>query len=159
MRSSMILLVAMALAGCATYQPVAIVAPQMPAKPLVREAAPTHEVETRYDVRGYLDADDPAVRHGAHAVFRRTRVPARVEEQETIPRSEFSPVSYAPLPPSVELAAELAAQKDVTAELRAIKAAMASMETHAQTQYGMLVNQTAEAVKLRRQLEDERARA
>jgi hypothetical protein len=158
MRSTMILLVTVGLAGCATHRPVAIVAPPVPDRALVREAAPTREVKTRYEVRSYFDAGDPALRHEAHAVYRRTRVPVRVEALETIPRLEFAPVSFAPLPPSSELAAELAAQKEITTELRAIKTAMAAMEIQAQNQYGVLVSQTAEAVKLRRQLEDERAR-
>ena len=83
---------------------------------------------------------------------------ARVEALDTTPRSEFAPVSYAPLPPSAELAVELDAQKTITAELRAIQARMAAIEKQAQSQYGTLVNETAETVRLRRQLDEERAR-
>ena len=61
---------------------------------------------------------------------------------------------YAPLPPNAELTAELEAQKTITAELRAIQARMAGIEKQAQAQYGALVNETAETVRLRRQLEE-----
>lgn len=147
-------------AGCATHRPTALaVAGSSVEKPVVREAAPTRQVETRYEVRSYRDAADPSVRHEAHAVYRSTRVPARVDSLATEPRDEFPPISYAPLPPSAELSAELAAQKQITADLRTIEARMAAIERQAQGQYGTLVNQTAETVKLRQQLEEERARA
>lgn len=160
MRSYWTLLVAMGLAGCATHRPVTLANASAPAEPsVVREAASTHEVETRYDVRSYRDVNDPSVRHEAHAVYRSTRVPTRVDSLATAPRGEFAPISYAPLPPSAELSAELAAQKQITADLHAIEARMAVIEQQAQGQYGTLVNQTAETVKLRQQLEAERARA
>jgi hypothetical protein len=120
--------------------------------------APTRIVETRYEIRPYRDAADPAVRHEAHAVYRSTRVPARVESLETAPRTAFAPVSYAPLPTNAELAAELSTQKQITEQLRAIQAKMTAVEEQARQQYGTLVSQTEESVKLTRQLEAERAR-
>lgn len=159
MRNYWIFIIAIFVAGCATQRRAATIVPNAPAaKPLVREAAATRVVETRYEVRGYRDPDNPSVRHEAHAVYRTTRVPARVEALDTMPRSGFAPVSYAPLPPSTELTAELSAQKEITAELHAIQARMAAIEKRAQSQYGTLLNQTAETVNLRRRLEEERAR-
>jgi hypothetical protein len=124
----------------------------------VREAAATRVVETRYEVKSYRDPDDPRVRHDAHAVYRVTRVPAQTADLETTPRNKFEPISYAPLPSSAELAAEIAAQKEISAELRAIRSRMAAVEQQARTQLGTLADQTAETVNLRRQLEEERAR-
>lgn len=159
MRSYWILIVVGLVAGCATQRPTARVTPPLPAaKPVVRESPATRVVETRYDIRSYRDADSPSVRHDAHAVYRVTRVPTRVETLDTVPRAEFAPVSYAPLSPSAELSAELTAQREITAELRAIQTRMATIEQQAKSQYGTLVEQTADTVKLRRQLEDERAR-
>lgn len=152
-------LAALCFAGCATERPPTPAVSRATAeKPVVREAVATHEVETRYELRGYRDADDPGVRHDAHAVYRRTRVPARVDSLEVEPRSTFAPVSYAPLPPSAELSAELTAQKQITAELRTIEARMLAVERQAQGQYGTLVGQTAETIKVRQQLEEERSR-
>ena len=142
---------------CVTPRPVAVQAP-----PPVLEAAvsPTKLVETRYDVRGYHEAANPAVRHEAHAVYRRTRVPlAASDELATVPRTAYAPASIAPLPASDELAAELTTQKKITGDLRAMQTSMAETEQRMQTQYAMLVRQSAEALKLREQLEAERGRA
>jgi hypothetical protein len=166
MRATWILMIALAVAGCATQRPAARSSAKGPAlatKPVVNQAAFTRVVETRYELRGYRDADNPAVRHEAHAVYRTTRVPTRGGEVasdtlETVPRAEFAPASYAPLPRSAELAAEVVTQKEITEQLRAIQAAMAATEKQAQRQYGTLVNETAETIKLRRELEAERAR-
>ena len=143
------------LAGCATHRPAPAAAA---AQPVVRETLPMHEVETRYDLRSYVDGDDPAVRHEAHVVYRATLVPARVTSLETNPRKDFAPVTYDPLPPSAELAAEIAQQKEITGELRTIQAAMLKIETQAQSRYGTLVDQTAQAVNLRHEIEDSRGR-
>ena len=159
MRSSWIFVFTLSLAGCATHRPVAHVpASSATPQPVVREAPATRVVETRYEVRAYRDADDPRVRHDAHAVYRTTRVPARVESMDTAPRTAFAPASYAPLPPTAELTAELEAQRQITTQLREIKARMAAIEQQAQSQYGTLVNQTSDTIKLRQQLEAERAR-
>ncbi len=154
MRSVLCLMVSLVVAGCATRRPVAVVEP-----PPVQTAAarPTKAVETRYEVRGYREAASPALRHEAHAVWRRTQVPLNFEgELVTVSRTEFAPASYAPLPRSDELAAELATQKAITANLRAVQAAMAESEKQAQAQYAALVRQSAEAMRLHEQLEAER---
>lgn len=159
MRSSWIAILSLCVTGCATHRPVAKVpSVSETAKPIVHEATVTRAVETRYDVRAYRDGDDPAVRHEAHTVYRTTRVPSRVESLETMPRTAFAPASSAPLPANAELAAELAAQRQITAELREIKGRMSAIEQQAQTRFGTLVNQTADTIKLRQQLEAERAR-
>ena len=158
MRSSWILILATCVAGCATHRPVATSAQPAAPTPVVRAAPATRLVETRYDVRAYRDAEDPNVRHDAHAVYRTTRVPAQVAALDTTPRNAVAPISYAPLPPDAELSAELAAQRQITGELREIKSRMNAIQQQAQSQYGTLVNQTADTLKLRQQLEEERAR-
>lgn len=160
MRNYWILVAAVSVTGCATRPPVASITPAvtLSPKPLVREAVATHVVETRYEVRSYRDPDDPRVRHDAHAVYRVTRVPSGIEALETMPRNKAAPISYAPLPPSAELAAEIATQKEIGAELRAIRARMAAVEQQARAQLGTLADQTEETVNLRKQLEEERAR-
>ena len=157
MRSICILLAAVVIAGCATQRPSARVTSDEPAKRIVRESPATKLVETRYEVRSYRDADSPGIRHEPHAIYRATRAPARVETLETMPRSAFAPVSYAPLAPNTELAAELSAQREITAELRTLQNRMVEIEQQAKNQYGTLVDQTAATVKLRAQLEAERA--
>ena len=115
-------------------------------------------IETRYDVRGYRDTTDRSLRHDAHAVYRRTRVPNASDETASSPRTTFLPVSVTPLPASEELAAELAAQKKITAELFALQTALVDAEQKMRTQYAALVRQSAETFKLREQLEAERNR-
>ena len=157
MRHVSILLMPLLVVGCATQRPIAV---QAPPPVLVAAVAPTKLVETRYDVRGYHEAANPAVRHEAHAVYRRTRVPlAASDELATVPRTAYAPASFAPLPASDELAAELTTQKKITGDLRAMQTSMAETEQRMQTQYAMLVRQSAEALKLREQLEAERGRA
>jgi hypothetical protein len=119
----------------------------------------TKSVETRYNVRGYREAANPAIRHEAHAVYRRTRVPITVSEDlETVPRTAYAPASYAPLPASAELAAELGTQRTITADLHAMQASIEETEQRVQAQYATLVRQSAETLKLREQLEAERRR-
>lgn len=159
MRAYLSLILGLALAGCSTHRQSATLA-SVPPVPLVPVAEATRAVETRYEVRSYREAGDPSVRHEAHAVYRRTRVPATDSAGvlETAPRERFAPASVAPLPASAELAAELAKQKEITGELQRIQIAMTGVEKQAQGQYATLVRQTAETVELRRQLEAERAR-
>ena len=57
-----------------------------------------------------------------------------------------------------ELAAELATQKAITAELRAMQSSMSETERRMQAQYAQLVGQSTEAAKLREQLEADRSR-
>lgn len=156
MRTLWYILPAVLFAGCATKQPVAI---QPPSVAPVAAVVPTKAVETRYDVRGYREAANPSIRHEAHAVYRRTIVPANAtEDMGTVPRTGYAPASYAPLSEDAELAAELATQKAITGELRAMQSSMAETERRMQAQYAQLVRQSAEAAKLREQLEAERGR-
>ena len=156
MRHAWILIVPLLVVGCVGQLPAAA----QPPPPVVTAAvSPTKSVETRYDVRGYREAANSAIRHEAHAVYRRTRVPiAASEDLETVPRVAYAPASYAPLPASAELAAELATQKTITADLRAMQTSIAETEQRVQAQYATLVRQSAEALKLRDQLEAERRR-
>lgn len=128
----------------------------------IPERPATRLVETRYELRGYHDATDPTVRHEQHAIYRATRVPVRAEGGTdalvTLPRTTFRPATHAPLPQNAEIGAELATQKQITAELRSIQAAMTATQKNAEEKFGELVNQTAETIKLRRELEAERAR-
>jgi len=145
-----------ALVGCATHRPVAVVTPQ---PPLIPAALPTKVVETRYDVRGYREAADPSIRHEAHAIYRQTRVPlTATDASETVPRTAYAPASYAPLPAATELDAELTNQKAITGELRAMKVAMAETQQRMEAQYAVLVRQSAEAAKVRGELEAARER-
>ena len=148
------------LVGCATQFPVGVQEP-LPAPHAVMAAAdPTKLVETRYDVRSYREASSPALRHEAHAMYRRTRVPtiAAGDDLMVAPRATYPPPSYAPLAASDELAAELATQKKLSAELRAVQASMVETEQKMQAQYAILVRQSAEVTKVREGLEAERAR-
>lgn len=157
MRPILFLLLPLLGVSCATQRPVAV---QTPPPVVLPAASPTKFVETRYDVRGYRESGSPDVRHEAHAVYRRTQVPENADRNfETVPRSAFAPASAAPLPASEELAAELATQKAITSDMRAMQTKMAETERQMQAQYGQLVRQSGEALKLREQLEAERNRA
>lgn len=156
MRHAWILLMPLLVVGCVAQLPVAV---QPPPPVVIAAISPTKCVETRYDVRGYREPANPAIRHEAHAVYRRTRVAITASENlDTVPRTAHAPASYAPLPASAELAAELGTQKTITADLRAMQASMAETEQRVQAQYATLVRQSAEALKLREQLEAERSR-
>lgn len=145
--------------GCATH-PRATVAFTASPPVVIAAQEPSRLVETRYEVRGYREAAAPDLRHEPHAVFRHTRVPANSPETfETAPRATAPRLTDAPLPASEELAAELATQKTVTAELRALQTSMADTEHQMQAQYAQLVRQSAEVLKMRDQLEAERQRA
>ena len=159
MRPHWIVFMPLFVAGCATPPPVArIISPPTPPV-AVPAQAPTKFVETRYEVRGYREAAAPDLRHEPHVVFRRTRVPATApDEVETVPRVSAPGLTDAPLPASTELAAELATQKTVTSEIRALQASMAEAERRMQAQYAQLVRQSAEVMKVRDQLEAERQR-
>lgn len=156
-RNSSILLVPLLIAGCATPPPVVVktLAPTA----VVAVASPTKPVETRYEVRGYREAANPSIRHEAHVVYRRTRVPvAASDDLGTVSRESCPPVNVSPLPASEELTAELATQKKITAELHAMQASIAETEQSMQAQYALLVRQGAEVLKVKGQLEAERSR-
>jgi hypothetical protein len=156
MRIISIPLLPVLMAGCATQRPVTL---QTPPPLAIAAASPTKFVETRYDVRAYRDAADSSLRHEEHAVFRRTRVPVATSvDLETVPLALYPPSSVTPLPASEELNAELASQKKITAELRAMEASLVETQRQMQSQYAVLARQSAEALKLREQLENERNR-
>jgi hypothetical protein len=146
--------------GCVAPQAVRVSPPASLAPPVaVAAVAPTTLVETRYEVRGYRETAAPDLRHEPHAVFRRTRVPVLAQDESgTVPRVTAPALSDAPLPVSAELAAELATQKTVTAEIRALQLSMVEAERRMQAQYALLVRQSAEVMKVREQLEAERQR-
>jgi|GEM_PF-1220253 len=159
-RRVLILIVPLLASGCASQR--LATAPTQTAQPslVVAAASPTKAVETRYEVRGYCEATNPQVRHEAHAVYRSTRVPvAAGDELATAPRNAYPMPSYTPLPVSDELAAELATQRSITADMRAIQSSMVETERRVQSQYATLVRESADALKLREQLEAERVRA
>lgn len=162
MRLHYILLPAL-LAGCATQHRTsrAPVRPETPVAAVPANPA-TRLVETRYEMRAYHDASDPTVRHDSHAVYRATRVPVRadgkVDALATVPRATFQPASYVPLPATAEAQAELVTQKQITSELRTIQTAMSATQKQAEQKFGELVSQTAETIRLRQQLEEERTR-
>lgn len=158
------LLSAVLLSGCASQRHAT--RSRTPAETRPPAAVPanpnTRLVETRYEVRAYHDASDPTVRHEAHAVYRATRVPVRADSRAdtlaTVPRTTMQPPTHAPLPNSAEVQAELATQKQITSDLCNIQATMTTTQKAAEQKFGELVNQTAETIKLRRELEEERAR-
>lgn len=155
-RISSIVLIPLLVAGCATQHPVAM---QIPPPVVIAAVSPTKLVETHYEVVGYREAANPSIRHEAHAIYRRTRVPITAsDELETVPRASYPPVSVTPLPASEELTAELTTQKEITTELRAMQASMTETNQQMQAQYAVLVRQSAAALKLREQLETERNR-
>jgi hypothetical protein len=141
--------------GCA--MPPTVV--QGPPPVMIAAVLPTKLVETRYDVRSYREAANPSLRHESHAVFRCTRVPITASDAlETVPRTAYPTASLTPLPASAELDAELATQKKITAELRTTQTSVAEIEQKMQAQYSQLVRQSAEALRLRQQLETEHQR-
>lgn len=160
MRLHWTVLIPLLVAGCATSSPVTVSTSLPSAAPVaVAAQTPTKLVETRYDVRGYREAAAPDLRHEPHVVFRRTRVPAAVPaESETVPRVSAPALTDEPLPASTELEAELATQRTVTAEIRALQVSMAETERRMQAQYAQLVRQSAEVLKAHDQLDAERQR-
>lgn len=157
MRHSFWIVVTAVLAGCAS--PKAVVTQAVAPAPVLPAETERKAVETRYEVRGYREAGSPAIRHEAHAVYRRTLVPTNAETTDAVPRTAFTPASYAPLPASEELNAELVKQKAITTDMRAMQSQMAETQTRMQAQYTLLVKQSSEALKVRDALEAERNRA
>ena len=154
-----ILFSALFLAGCASPKIVSQnnSALALPPPVTLPVATPSGTVETRYEIRGYREALDPALRHEAHAVFRSTRIHGNVPgSAEVVSRTTYPPASYSPLPASAELNAEIASQKEVTAAIRVLQASMIETERQMQSQYAVLVRQSAEAIKTRESLEAER---
>jgi len=144
------------VASCVTPGPLSLPTPPLPQVPALSVTKP---VETPYAVRGYREAANASIRHEPHIIFRSTRVPiTAAEELPTAPRTAYAPASLAPLPVNAELTAEIATQKKITEDLRALQASMAESESRMQAQYALLVRQSSEALKVRQQLEEERER-
>lgn len=166
MRFTPLLLVCLAAAGCATQPRAAKVGPAPPAGTDVTGINLHPQmvtVETRYEIAGYYDPADPSIWHAAHAVCRQTEV-ARAQAEAKPPAeigalTTFVPSSYDPLPPSAQLAAELAGQKEITAELRALKSRMVTLQGQAEAQYAQLVADRQTTDELRQKLQGEWAQA
>lgn len=156
MRNILIFLPPLLFVGCATQRPVAVRPP--PSVPIAA-LSPTKIVETRYDVRGYREAASPSIRHEAHAVYRRTRVPVTASDDlESVPLTSYAPASIVPLPASEELAAELATQRKITGDVHAMQTSIAEIEQSMRAQYAVMVRQSAEALNVRKELAAERSR-
>lgn len=143
------------LAGCTTSQFTEMPEPPASAQhyeSLVDRATVPHV--TRYELGEYRY---PRLPNGdaEKAVYRETRVPAHVVQEPIV---ESVRASHAPLPPSAELAAELAAQREITRRLRETELAMMEIERQARAGYAALAAQHEQAAALRRQLEAERSR-
>jgi hypothetical protein len=141
------------LAGCATQttiapKPIALTAPTSVADP--------HVVVTRYELGSYRYPQDRP-EHSGLAVFRSTRITGKTVPVGLDARAWNVPASFDPLPPSAELSAELSAQRDITARIRAAQEVIAGLEKQMRAQYGTLVTQTEETLRLRAKLETERA--
>jgi peptidoglycan hydrolase CwlO-like protein len=153
---AVIVLLALGLTGCATSPPSVKTssAPVSASRPNTNVELATVAHVTRYELGAYrypaAESDQSET-----AVLRTTRVPPHLAAQPNV--GNVSP-AYDPLPASAELSAELSAQREITEQLRAMKAAILAAERKAQEQYGTLVSHTEEVVKLRHQLEVERAR-
>ena len=159
MRNTWIPVLITLLCGCATQDSVEVHIPT-PSQSLVRAASETTKfVETRYELRSYREAANPAIRHEPHAVYRRTRVPVTISTDfASGSRTNHPPASVVPLAESDELAAELGTQKKITADLHAMQTSMRETEQRMQAQYATLVRQSAEVAKVRDGLEAERVR-
>ncbi|MEO7698087.1 MAG: hypothetical protein ABIZ04_02570 [Opitutus sp.] len=143
-------------ASCATPRPVSVQNSTVTPIPAV---VATKLVETPYEVRGYRETANASIRHEPHVIFRSARVPVTAPDAlATVPRTAYPPPSLSPLPVSAELAAEIATQKKVSEDLRALQSSIAEAESRMRDQYALLVRQSAEAQKVREQLEAERER-
>ena len=154
MRFIGILFLPLMMVGCAAPK-TATIKPVQPAPVLA--AYHSKEVEARYELRGYREPADPGVRHEAHAIYRRTRVPLSTsEEQAVASRTSAPPASLAPLPASEELAAELATQRAITRDIRSMQVSVAETEKKMQAQYALMLRQSAEIAKTHEALKSER---
>ncbi len=131
---------------CPTPEPVAVEA-----------WTPLKAMETEYYLVGYRDPKRPLIRHEGHKVYRRTMVPEQVGHNE-VSSTRVPTAAHAPLPVSVEIATELAAQRGLTEEVQALQRSMVETEKAMREQYAELLRQTASVQKLREELEIERNR-
>jgi hypothetical protein len=151
---SLLVFIPVLVAGCATPHPVAM-APSVPTRSIPQ--ADAHVVVTRYELGRYRYPQEPS-KSTEPTVSRRTRVSNDLIPTGSDPRAVEAPPTFDPLPPSAELAAELAAQRDITDRMRASQEIIVGLERQMRAQYETLVAQTETTVQLRRQLEAERVR-
>ncbi len=114
-------------------------------------------LSTRYELGAYRYPRPP---HSLSekAVERQTRVPANLALGYQTEPSAYVPASFDPLPKSAELEAELANQREMTTRIYMAQQAMIELEQRARGQFEILVSQTEETMRLREELETERAR-
>jgi hypothetical protein len=141
------------VAGCATQDTIA---PKPIASTALTSVVDPHVVVTRYELGSYRYPQETRDSSGP-AVFRSTRISGNTVPVGTDARSLNVPASFDPLPPSDELSAELSAQRDITARIRAAQEVIFGLERQMRAQYGTLVTQTEETLRLRAKLETERA--
>lgn len=150
---SLYLIFPLLVAGCATQKTIA---PKPIASTTPTSVADPHVVVTRYELGSYRypqETPDPS----GPAVFRNTRISGKTVPVGADARLLNAPASFDPLPPSAELSAELSAQRDITSKIRAAQEVIVGLEKQMRTQYGTLVTQTEETIRLRAKLETERA--
>jgi hypothetical protein len=126
--------------------------------PATRTRDPQEQTVTRYELGAYRYPRETGP--SAVAVLRPTHVPAalarRPESVGLLQESSSAP--YAPLLASEELNAELNAQRAITAQLRALEAAIVSLERESRAQYQALLRQRDATGAVRKELEEERRR-
>ena len=153
---------ALFLAGCTA---VTTTPPQSRTTDLaeaVVPATPTRDAQertvTRYELGAYRYPRETGP--SAAAVLRPTRVPVELAHRSQVVSllQASSSAPYAPLPASEELNAELNAQRAITAQLRALEAAMISLERESRAQYQALLRQRDTSGAVRQELEEERRR-
>ncbi len=153
---------ALLLAGCTA---VTTTSPEARTPELAEAVVPatrTHDAQertvTRYELGAYRYPRETGP--SAVAVLRPTHVPAALARRsEWVGLLQESPSApYAPLDSSQELNAELNAQRAITAQLRALEAAMVSLERESRAQYQALLRQRDASGAVRQELEDERRR-
>ena len=113
---------------------------------------------TRYELGAYRYPRETGP--SAAAVLRPTHVPAALARRSELTGllQESPSAPYAPLDSSEELNAELNAQRAITAQLRALEAAMVSLERESRAQYQALLRQRDASGAVRQELEEERRR-
>jgi hypothetical protein len=147
------LLLSLLAVGCATQQPVAR---KLSAPTVTKSEDDPHVVVTRYELGSYRYPRETSA-SVEPAVFRSTRISGEATSTGLDARLTHAPASFDPLPASVELSAELSAQRDITDRIRAAQEVIVGLEKQVRAQYGVLVTQTDETMQLRNKLEAERA--
>ena len=166
MKPMILILLALGFAGCTDTPRIhESITPVIKAEvlgPNDQQRVRRPEEVTRYEIGRYHEPD--GLMHEGHVVYRVTRS-ARWQEtpsdQPLAANAEtavYVPPSYAPLPESQELQAELGAQRAITAKLRQMQAQMSDLQNAAKNNYTTLVSEAEQAKALRVELEQARAR-